>query len=198
MKQNLNIAHYLSSSKANGPGERFTIWLQGCPFDCKGCFNSEYRIHKKSRLITPEALFAIIEKEKSSKAVTFSGGEPFFQAPALSELAGLLKKQDYTILSYTGYTLHELQNSSEPAKRELLSLVDILIDGPYKEELQTDRPFIGSSNQNIHYLTEPPSGDTNPGDAEILEFTISEDGIISLSGFPDKKLINTTRTFFDD
>lgn len=198
MSQFLNIAHYIKSSKANGPGNRFTIWLQGCPFDCKGCFNQEYRKLTTGTLITPDDLFNIITNTKNIKAVTFSGGEPFYQAQALSELAQKLKKQDYNILCYTGYSLQDLQKSGTAAQKLLLSTIDILIDGRFMEELKTDRKYTGSSNQQIHYLSGSPGENDPDPDLNVAEITIAEDGSIILSGFPDQKLINTTRNNFND
>ena len=83
--------------------------------------------------------------------VTLSGGDPFFQAEEFAYLSRRIKEETgKTIWCYTGYTLEALLQENDPAKMELLSLVDALVDGPFVEELRDpDLQFRGSSNQRI-------------------------------------------------
>jgi anaerobic ribonucleoside-triphosphate reductase activating protein len=86
-------------------------------------------------------------------ALTFSGGDPFFQP----ELAGLLAYCKQTlkiddILVYTGFTLEEIRLSKKAWMQESLNFIDVLIDGKYYEDLNDNAPLRGSSNQKIHYL----------------------------------------------
>ena len=83
------------------------------------------------------------------KGVTFSGGEPFAQAEGFAELAKLLKGKGYEVASYSGYTFEQLLNGT-PAQKKLLSLLDILIDGPFiQAEKSLEIAFRGSKNQRI-------------------------------------------------
>ena len=81
--------------------------------------------------------------------VTFSGGDPMFQAEGFTELAREIRRlTQKTIWCYTGYTFERLLKN--PQQRELLTLLDVLVDGPYMERLRDpDLVFRGSSNQRI-------------------------------------------------
>lgn len=81
--------------------------------------------------------------------VSFSGGDPMFQAKGFAQLARIIKaKSNKTIWCYSGYTLEEIL--SDPDKKDLLANVDVLVDGRYVEALRdTDLLFRGSSNQRI-------------------------------------------------
>ena len=85
--------------------------------------------------------------------VTFSGGEPFIQSKSLAVLANVLKKKNYSIWAYSGFTFDKLE--SDPIRRQLLELVDVVVDGPFvmaKKSLELD--FRGSSNQRIINVQE--------------------------------------------
>lgn len=88
--------------------------------------------------------------------VTFSGGDPMYQKEVLTTLARAIKDAGKTIWCYTGYKYEEL--IADPSYSQLLSLIDVLVDGPYIESLRdTDLLFRGSSNQRLidmHKTTE--------------------------------------------
>ena len=81
--------------------------------------------------------------------VTFSGGDPMFQAEGFTELAQAIKSQTHkNIWCYTGYLYERLLEM--PAQRELLQYIDVLVDGPFVESLKDETlRFRGSSNQRI-------------------------------------------------
>ena len=91
----------------------------------------------------------IVKSNPLCRGVTFSGGEPFAQAAGFAKLAGLLKEKGYEVASYSGYTFEELLEGSDDQK-ELLSSIDILIDGPFlMAEKSLEIAFRGSRNQRI-------------------------------------------------
>lgn len=103
------------------------------------------------------SLHALAMEIKMSRpdGLTISGGEPFLQAEMLSELLRLLKKGmncDVGVIVYTGYTLEELQRM--PFAQGLLEQTDLLIDGPYVQELDDGLSLRGSSNQRVIPLTD--------------------------------------------
>lgn len=81
--------------------------------------------------------------------VTFTGGDPFFQAEGFAELAKRIKEEtDKNIWCYTGFTYEQLLE--KPTARELLQYIDVLVDGPFiMEEKDTDLLFRGSRNQRL-------------------------------------------------
>ena len=150
----LNVHGLVPLSRANGPGVRTVIWLQGCRLRCSGCFNADTHPSKPRRLMTVDAVFDLI-RESSSKieGITVSGGEPLEQ---INPLIDLLQRVRYaTSLSVVLFSGYELEKISKMNKgMDLLKMVDVLIAGPYIEHLRLSRNLTGSSNQQIHFLTD--------------------------------------------
>ena len=145
----LNLSGIVSDSIVDGPGIRTTVFSQGCPHHCKGCHNPETWAFGCGTDIPVEAIVDIVKSNPLCKGVTFSGGEPFSQAAAFAKLAVLLKAEGYEVASYSGYTFEELLEGSE-AQQQLLSVIDILIDGRFLlEQKSLEIAFRGSRNQRI-------------------------------------------------
>lgn len=152
MRQILNIYHICKGSRALGPGLRYVIWVQGCIQCCKGCISPQSRPLKINKLFSIDDLAADIIVTQGIDGITISGGEPFLQAEQIIGLIERVQAQrpELNVLLFTGYTIEQL--SSEKA-RLLQSHIDVLIDGPYVEELNDEIGLRGSSNQRIHFLT---------------------------------------------
>ncbi len=153
---------------ALGPGERAVLWVAGCPRDCPGCISPEMQPYDAGEDVTVAALAARLERIAAPlDGVTISGGEPFDQAEALTELLERLHdiRPEWNVLVYTGYLMEELP--ADPARAALLKRVDILADGPYRQEIPRNHPLTGSGNQRVHYLT--PRGAALRAAVEALE-----------------------------
>ncbi|MEL7078132.1 MAG: 4Fe-4S single cluster domain-containing protein [Cyanobacteria bacterium J06648_1] len=149
----LNLMGYVDESAVNGPGCRAVIWVQGCLRECPGCFNPSSWSFEINQLMSVDKLVEKIASNPNHEGVTFSGGEPFWQAPALAEAARKLKAKGLNVMSYTGFTLERLQSEYAPAgAQDLLSQLDILIDGPYlrSQTVNASNSPVGSSNQRVH------------------------------------------------
>ncbi len=149
----LNLMGYVDESEVNGPGCRAVIWVQGCLRECPGCFNPDSWSFKINQLIPVDALVEKITSNPRNEGVTFSGGEPFWQASALADLARQVKARGLNVMSFTGFTLEQLQSKNAPAgSQDLLAQLDILIDGPYIQSLAINSPEspVSSSNQRVH------------------------------------------------
>ena len=145
----LDLSGIVSDSIVDGPGIRTTIFSQGCPHHCEGCHNPETWDFGCGTQIPVEAVVDIVRSNPLCRGVTFSGGEPFAQAAGFAKLAKLLKTQGYEVASYSGYTFEQLLSGSEDQKA-LLSVIDILIDGPFLlAEKSLEIAFRGSRNQRI-------------------------------------------------
>ncbi|MBQ9989143.1 MAG: anaerobic ribonucleoside-triphosphate reductase activating protein [Clostridia bacterium] len=153
----LKISGVVEESITDGPGIRTVIFTQGCPHRCPGCHNPQTHDFSAGFYADGEAILASVAENPLIRGVTFSGGEPFCQAQALCELAQRLRDMGKNIWVYSGYTHEELleKGREEPAVSRLLSLCDVLVDGPY---LQAERDltltFCGSRNQRIIRLRE--------------------------------------------
>lgn len=139
-------------SIVDGPGFRYVLFVQGCPHHCKGCHNPESWDPEGGYDMTAGEIIDELKARPNIKGVTFSGGEPFEQPEALADLAGQLKGMGYSLMSYSGYTLEELEKKadSEAAVGELLGMIDILVDGRYEEKLRNlTLVYCGSENQRV-------------------------------------------------
>ena len=145
----LNLSGIVGDSIVDGPGIRTTIFCQGCPHHCPGCHNPETWDFGCGTDVPVEDLVDIVRSNPLCRGVTFSGGEPFAQAAGFAKLARLLKEKGYEVASYSGYAFEELLSGSEDQK-DLLSAIDVLIDGPFLlAERTLEAPFRGSRNQRI-------------------------------------------------
>lgn len=149
----LSILDIIEDTTVDGPGFRTAVYAAGCPNACPGCHNPDsWDIRKGKPMQTEEILRTILADEFAN--VTFSGGDPMFQPEGFTELAQAIKKQSRkNIWCYTGFRFEVLMKS--PKQAELLRHIDVLVDGPFKQELCDKRlPFRGSSNQRIINVKE--------------------------------------------
>ena len=164
----IKLAGLVPESYVDGPGIRFTIFVQGCPHHCEGCHNPETHDFNAGRMADTDRIYKKIKQFPLVKGVTFSGGEPFCQPEPLSELALKLRNDGYHIMSYTGYTFEQLLSKSaeDEYTRKLLEQLDLLVDGRFVlAERTLELPFRGSRNQRI--INVPES--LEAGEAVIVE-----------------------------
>jgi len=181
----LNIMGYVDQSEVNGPGCRAVVWVQGCNRECSGCFNPDSWAFEINDLVAIDALAESILKNPQNTGVTFSGGEPFWQAPALTILARKLKAAGLNIMSFTGFTLQQLQSdSAPPGAKELLAELDILIDGPFVKSLAINSPDspVSSSNQKVN-IFNPEFADKITWASDQIEVHILKDGNRIVTGY---------------
>ncbi len=147
----LNISGFYDSSCTNGEGWRSVIFFSGCPHGCHGCHNPETWNPDSGEPHSVEQLTKmVLDNSDYIDGVTLSGGEPF-QESNIEELLMFvhkIKSAGLSIWCYTGYKYEDLLR--HPLYCKLLSKIDVIIDGPYMEELfDPDLKFRGSSNQRI-------------------------------------------------
>jgi anaerobic ribonucleoside-triphosphate reductase activating protein len=172
-----------------GPGIRAALWVRGCPLRCEGCVAPEDLPFVGGTRMTAAALAARFNALPADvTGVTFSGGEPMSQAGALAALTDLLRaERDWSVMSYTGYTIEHLRRHGDEGQLAFLARLDILVDGPYVQVRHESLAWRGSSNQRLHFLSgrhQPPKRDMSAG----LEFhvdatTLSWVGVPPVPGF---------------
>ncbi|MBR3199438.1 MAG: anaerobic ribonucleoside-triphosphate reductase activating protein [Bacilli bacterium] len=141
-----------SDSIVDGPGLRTVIWTQGCSHHCKGCQNPQTWDYNGGGLVPIEMVKEAIDELENQDGITFSGGDPMFQVDACLELAKYCKEKGYNIWVYTGFTYEELMKMSlnNPNYKEILSYIDILVDGRFiLKERDLSLLFRGSRNQRL-------------------------------------------------
>ncbi|MBP0015856.1 MAG: radical SAM protein [Roseofilum sp. SBFL] len=176
---------YVDESEVNGPGCRAVVWVQGCTRNCSGCFNPASWSFEINQLISIDTLAEKIASNPRNQGVTFSGGEPFWQAPGLANLARQLKAKGFNIMSFTGFTVEQLRAKGAPeGAQELLDQLDILIDGPYVESLAIHSPTspVSSSNQRVHILN-PEFENAISWASDQMEIHILKDGTRLVTGY---------------
>jgi anaerobic ribonucleoside-triphosphate reductase activating protein len=128
-------------------------------------------------------------EEHSIEGITLLGGEPFAHSAA-SVLADEVRARGLSVMVFSGFTLSELKQKQAPDVDRLLAATDLLIDGPYlRDQPDSSRRWIGSSNQQIHFLTERYSADEAYWkQPDTLEIRL-DDGEVSVNGFPAKQAV---------
>ena len=147
------IIDYKAFNFVDGEGVRNSLYVSGCMFHCKGCYNAATWSFKAGIPYTKELEEQIMRDlaQPYVQGLTLLGGEPFLNTGILIPLVKRIHKElpEKDIWSWTGYTWEELMLET-PDKLELLHLVDILVDGRFditKKNLMLR--FRGSSNQRI-------------------------------------------------
>ena len=147
------IIDYKAFNFVDGEGVRNSLYVSGCMFHCKGCYNAATWSFKAGLPYTKELEEQIMLDlaQPYVQGLTLLGGEPFLNTGILIPLVKRIRKElpEKDIWSWTGYTWEEVRLET-PDKLELLQLVDILVDGRFdiaKKNLMLQ--FRGSSNQRI-------------------------------------------------
>jgi anaerobic ribonucleoside-triphosphate reductase activating protein len=170
-----------------GPGTRFVVWVQGCPLRCRGCVAPGSLSFDGGHDVEIGELADRILAEPELAGVTFSGGEPFAQAEGLAALVRLVRavRPEFSVMSYSGFTLERLQRRGTPPQRDLLDLLDILVDGPYRQELHGALRWRGSSNQRINLLSDRHPEVAGLPDVSVgLQMSMESDGMLRWAGVP--------------
>ncbi|MDR3577279.1 MAG: 4Fe-4S single cluster domain-containing protein [Anaerolineaceae bacterium] len=188
----LYIHHFEPSSRANGPGLRAVLWVQGCSLGCPGCFNPETHSRPKAGAQpgTPSIvgeywpvsfiMDKILAEQSRIEGVTISGGEPLQQRPALEILLNRIRHEtSLSVLLFSGYTWLEIQKMRRIER--LLPAIDVLLAGRYDESQRIAAGLTGSANKTIHFLSNRySSADLRP--VPVAEVILTELGEIHLTG----------------
>lgn len=145
-KDTLRVVDIVEGTSVDGPGLRTSIYFAGCDHRCPGCHNPQTWDFQAGHDMTVDELADAVAEADFN--VTFTGGDPVYQAGRLISLARRICESGKTIWLYTGFTIEQL--AAMPDARELLRYVEAVVDGPFVEALRdTGLPFRGSSNQRI-------------------------------------------------
>lgn len=184
----IQLHRFLPLTTAEGPGKRACIWVQGCPIHCKGCGVPWTWNPKLGTKTSVGELWEMIMASKTKhdiEGITFLGGEPFEQAEPLAILGEYAQNEGLSVMAFSGYYKEQLQEMKKPGWKDLLAVTDIFIDGPFEiDKPDRDRPWIGSTNQRIHFLTDryqTLSEELNVV-PDRLEIYLKKDGTIAANG----------------
>lgn len=135
---------------ADGPGVRVSIFLQGCTFNCKNCFNPETHDFNGGEEFTDETIQEVLDlcDKEFITGLSILGGEPMHSKniKGTIKLAKAFKERypDKTIWSWSGFLIDNIVD------KEILNYLDVLVDGQYVDELHNPTlKWCGSENQRV-------------------------------------------------
>lgn len=135
---------------SNGPGVRVSIFLQGCSFNCKNCFNPETHDFNKGEEFTYDTINKLLELSNKEyiNGLSILGGEPLHEFNILGtiKLAKAFKEKfpNKTIWVWTGFLFENVIN------KDIFKYIDVLVDGRFEEEHKDIRlKYCGSTNQRV-------------------------------------------------
>ena len=161
----MNYAEIKYCDVANGPGVRTSLFVSGCSHHCPGCFNEIAWDFNYGKPFTQDTIDSIIESLKPDyiQGLTLLGGEQFEYSnqkgllPLVRQVRKVLPQKD--IWCFTGFLFDKdiIENMCKRWKEtnELLSYIDVLVDGRFVEELKNlNLKFKGSENQRTILVNE--------------------------------------------
>lgn len=175
-----------------GPGTRAVVWFQGCSLHCPGCI--AYEMNRSDTFVSmlPESLAARLMAIDGIEGITLTGGDPFDQAkqPLAELLTRIRQMSELSIMCYTGRTIEQLTTGVDAdIQRRILQQIDILVDGPYVEELNEGHKWRGSSNQRVFLLTDRYrhlEGELGDAHDRSLELELTASNELYVSGIPPR------------
>lgn len=151
----LRLAHLAYPVTALGPGRRLALWVAGCPLSCRGCITPNLWNPDAGREVAVDKVLKRISAlDVALDGITLSGGEPFVQATALTQLLeGLATlRPNWNVLIFSGYPHATLTKRGRDAT-DLLARTDVLVAGVFDQQRPAVHPLAGSANQTVHYLS---------------------------------------------
>lgn len=150
----IRLAGLVNDSIVDGPGLRLTVFTQGCPHHCPGCHNPQSHAFDGGQLREVSEILEVAQDNVLLDGITLSGGEPFAQPEACAALARGAHASGLSVWCYSGYTFEQLLKGDE-SWQTLLSVIDVLVDGPFIMAQRTlEARFRGSANQRILNVSE--------------------------------------------
>ncbi len=145
-------------SIVDGEGIRSVLWTQGCGHHCPGCQNPSTWSFNEGMLVDLEDVFLALDELEGQDGITFSGGDPVYQASACTLIAKHAKSIGLNVWCYTGFLYEDMLKDED--RREFLNYIDVLVDGKFiLKEKSLSLYFKGSRNQRI--IDVPKSLATN-------------------------------------
>ncbi|MCO7176374.1 anaerobic ribonucleoside-triphosphate reductase activating protein [Sporolactobacillus kofuensis] len=155
----MNYADYKRFDFLNGTGIRHSLFVSGCHFHCKGCWNAVAWNPQFGQLYTDEMENKIIDDlnlpEIDVQGLSLLGGEPFDHPKTLTKLVKRVNREcaGKDIWSWTGFRFEDLLH--DPDRREMLEHIDVLVDGQFDlAQRNLKLKFRGSANQRVINVKE--------------------------------------------
>jgi anaerobic ribonucleoside-triphosphate reductase activating protein len=184
----LRIAAIVESTAAEGPHDRFAVWVQGCALRCPGCCNPEmFDEHGGFPTEVGDLLSRIEHAQRRGviEGLTILGGEPLQQTEAVTALARGSQALGLGVLVFSGLRFERAR--ALPGFDRLWRQLDTLVDGPFvadQLEPPDGRRFVGSRNQRILHRTRRYADPSLWSGPRRMQVDIDARGRSTLTGFP--------------
>lgn len=187
----LELGARVAVTTAEGPGLRFSVWVQGCSLRCPGCCNPRMLAPGRGTRVSVAALaeeLARAHAEHGVDGLTVLGGEPLEQLPGVTALCERARALGLGVLVFTGLRLDEAR--TRPGFCALWACIDTLVDGRYDARQPEPGPehggrrFIGSRNQALRHRTDRYRDPALWRGPPRIEAHVGEDGELTLHGEP--------------
>lgn len=160
----MNYAQIRKMDISNGEGIGVSLFVSGCHFHCKNCFNSIAWDYNYGQQFTEDTMQTILQllQQDFIKRLTILGGEPLDDknVETVYNIIQQVRQHNFNIKIwlYSGYTFEEIMKQTDvygEYRKKILKIIDVLVDGQYVDELKDlNLQFRGSSNQRIIHLKE--------------------------------------------
>ena len=178
----LRLHSFLPASQANGPGRRAVIWVQGCSIKCEGCYNpATHPFHHGRQVSIQELMDLLIQNRQQVEGLTVTGGEPFDQVAAITDLLVHVKQEtSLSTVVFTGYSLEEIMPNAQQVDVQMKLLdvpsnwvhtkgfrwdgltqlpepfrsVDILIAGRYDRRFSSQYSGFQLGNKKVYFFSD--------------------------------------------
>ena len=146
-QQQIRLMRVVVDTTVDGPGWRSSVYCAGCRHACPGCHNPETWSFEAGESVSVGEVLAQLAQTEGN--ITFSGGDPMYQAPAFTELARRIREELHrTIWCYTGFLFEQVL--ADPVMSQMLPYLEVLVDGPFIEARKNmNLMFRGSENQRL-------------------------------------------------
>ena len=174
---NIRIHNILPKSRANGPGIRFCIWVQGCTLGCPNCHNpATHNLDSGTEVSIKNLYDKISSLVGEIDGISISGGEPLQQPTAVIELLTLVKnKLNLSTILWTGYSPKELEKMH--LLETLKEIVDVIVSGRYIDKLRIAKGLRGSNNKKYIINSNLYTID-DLDNIPVTELIFSDEGIV--------------------
>ena len=143
----IQLMRIVVDTTVDGPGWRTSVYCAGCSHACPGCHNQETWPFDAGESVSVDEIIDNLRVTEGN--ITFSGGDPMYQAEAFTELARRIREElGRTIWCYTGFTFEQVL--ADPVRSQMLPYLEVLVDGPFiMAQRNLDLLFRGSNNQRL-------------------------------------------------
>jgi len=143
----IQLMRIVEDTTVDGPGWRSSVYCAGCKHACPGCHNPDTWSFAAGEATPVDVIFERLAQTEGN--ITFSGGDPMYQAEAFTELARrIVEDLHRTVWCYTGFTYEAVL--ADPVMSRMLPYLEVLVDGPFIEAQKSlDLMFRGSRNQRL-------------------------------------------------